>query len=195
MSNTIQVNYKDTFLISSTTVKKLTGLGSNVDDTIIEPAITLSQDMYLQSIIGTYLLDELKRQIFENNLTTDYEYLLDNYVSQTLAYTVAENVQIPLGFKIVNKGVVQSNDENLVNVSYSEVKSLQKYYKDKAEFYGQRLLDYLCENKTSYQQFMNPRDTSDMNSKKSSYTSGTNIFTSGRKISDAHIFGDKNELR
>ena len=47
----------------------------------------------------------------EDNITVDFKYLLDNYIRPYIAFYTAFEIQIPLTFKIKNKGVVKTTDE------------------------------------------------------------------------------------
>ena len=63
MSNfTQQINYKNTALLDIKTFKLITGLDSNIDDSVIIPSVMVVQDTHLQPLIGTNLLEEIKKR-------------------------------------------------------------------------------------------------------------------------------------
>ena len=189
---TKKIEYKDVMLISPSTVKQVTGIDNNIEDDLIESAIMVAQDIFLQARIGTNIIQELQRQVYENTLTTDYKYLLDNYITQPLAFNVAGDLMLPQSFKLKQKGVVQQSDEKIITVGLRDIQVIMEYYENKAEFYVQRLIDFLISNNPIYPQFLVARDCSDMIGKASGYQTGCNIFLKGDEKRNPDYWFNKN---
>ena len=63
---------------------------------------------------------------------------------------------LPMTFKFMNKSVASRNSENATPISPQELTLIEQRYRDKAEYYAERLRDYLKENPTKYPKFLNP---------------------------------------
>mgnify|MGYP003291363142 CR=1 FL=1 len=98
------------FLISESTLKSETIINDNTGSEYIAPAIETSQDIYLQQLIGTELLDKLYDLITDKSITdaknANYKTLLDDYITNYLKYKVLAEVTIPLAYKYRNVGVL-----------------------------------------------------------------------------------------
>lgn len=159
--------------ISETTLKDRSLLQDNVDPKLIRPTIKQTQDMYIEPILGTGLYQELQEQIEDNTLTGLNKKLLDLYVTDCICWYVASEMVMSLGFKMTNKNVLRKNSENSNEASLSELFDLMNYYKNKAEWYAQRITNYLCENIVDYPLYNNPGSGVDIiHPNGSSYSTG-----------------------
>lgn len=159
--------------ISETTLKDRSLLQDNIDPKLIRPTIKQCQDMYIEPILGTGLYRELQEQIEDATLTALNIKLLDYYITDCLSWYVASEMVMSLGFKLTNKNVLRKNSENSNEASLSELFDLMNYYKNKAEWYAQRISDYLCENIVDYPLYNNPGSGVDIiQPNSSSYSTG-----------------------
>jgi hypothetical protein len=159
--------------ISETTLKDRSLLQDNVDPKLIRPTIKQTQDMYIEPILGTGLYQELQEQIEDNSLTVLNKKLLDLYVTDCICWYVASEMVMSLGFKMTNKNVLRKQSENSNEGSLSELFDLMNYYKNKAEWYAQRITNYLCENIVDYPLYNNPGNGVDIiHPNGSSYSTG-----------------------
>jgi len=171
--------------ISETTLKDRSLLQDNVDPKLIRPTIKQSQDMYIEPILGTGLYQELQTQIEDNSLTVLNKKLLDLYVTDCICWYVASEMVMSLGFKMTNKNVLRKQSENSNEGSLSELFDLMNYYKNKAEWYAQRITNYLCENIIDYPLYNNPGSGSDIiHPNGSSYSTGMFLGGSERHYKD-----------
>ena len=83
-------------LISEDKLKTYTALNDNVFGKVICPVIKTSQDIYLQQILGTALMEKLQTLVKENQIgsqeNTKYKKLLDEYVAPYLIYETLVNL-------------------------------------------------------------------------------------------------------
>jgi hypothetical protein len=142
--------------ISETTLKDRSLLQDNVDPKLIKPTIKQAQDMYIEPILGTGLYQELQQQIEDDDLTQLNITLLNLYITDCMCWYVASEMVMSLGFKLTNKNVLRKTSENSNDASLSELFDLMEYYKNKAEWYAQRITNYLCENIIDYPLYNNP---------------------------------------
>ena len=166
------------FLINENVLKSETILNDNVGSEFIRPAIEASQDIYLQQLIGTELLEKLYNLVVTNNIQDDenahYKTLIDEYITNYLKYKVLAEITIPLAYKYRSAGVVQSNGENYSNSQMKDATLVQNHYELRATFYAERLSKYLNANSNLFPEYMSTRDNADMMANRDSYQ--TNIL-------------------
>lgn len=162
------------FLVSEATMKKNSVVNNNVDGMYLLPAIEFAQDAGLQPIIGTKLYNKLMDLVEDGSITgsTDYKYLLDEYITPYLVNKVTADIQIPLSFKLRNQGVVQQTDTNTYVPSMKDIQYVIQNYENKANFYSNRLSDYLRANRSKYQEYCSVDSCADMPSNKDAYNTG-----------------------
>lgn len=139
---------KQVYLISEKYIKTHTPIDDNVPSNILFPAIEYAQNIELVQLIGSNLLDTLK-ELVKNNALIDgdkYKILLDDYIVPYLAQIVIKEIQIPISYKIKNKGVINTSDEKVTNTPLEEIKFIKEYYASRGRFLGQRIIEYLQDN-------------------------------------------------
>ena len=160
-------------LISETTLKAFTLINDNVDAAFIAPAIQKAQDMGLQPLIGSNLLDKICTLVADDSISNEenaaYKRLLDDYIIPYLCWRVMADIQIPLFAKIRNAGIVQSQDQQTQQLSHSDVEYIKKDYEYNADFYGKRITDFLCANSTTYPEWLTRRDVADIKADSESF--------------------------
>lgn len=141
-------------LISEKTLKSKTALNDNVFGKIICPVIKTSQDIYLQQIIGTALMEKIQTLVNEHHISDNenakYKELLDNYIAPYLAYETLVNLVPEIGTSIANIGVVQHTDEHTTNLSQGERELVSRQYQTYADSYAKQLQEFLCVHKADY---------------------------------------------
>ena len=161
-------------LISEKTLKENSVINNNVDGMYVLPAIEYAMDAGLQPIIGTKLYNRLMDMVedgtIENN--DDYKYLLDEYITPFLLNKVTAEIQIPLAFKLRNQGVVQQTGENTYVPSLKDMQYVIQNYENKANFYSNRLSDYLKANRKKYPEYCSVDSSADMPSDNGAYKTG-----------------------
>ena len=168
-----------TIFISEQYIKDTSFIDENVDIKLLRNCILETQDYRVLPILGTALYNELQSQAGgTTTLTTLNRTLLDSYISQALKYWVLHDGALILTFKIMNKSIVKRNSENSETIQTQDLDRLMDYFKDRAEFYSERVTRYLIENSTSYPLYYNPGDGVDtVHPKKNNYTQG--LFLGG----------------
>lgn len=163
-------------LISEQTIKTNSVINNNVDTMYILPAIEFAQDEGLQPLIGTKLYEKLmylvEQDIIQDN--SDYQLLLDEYITPYLLNKVTADIQIPLSYKLRNQGVVQQTSENTYVPSMKDTQYVIQHYDNKANFYANRMSDYLKANRSKYPEYGSVDSCADMPSNSGAYK--TNIY-------------------
>ena len=141
-------------LISEKYVKENSGLDDNVYGKFLLPAIREAQDINLQSIIGTSLLDAICQMVNDDTISDDdnfnYKYLLDKHIQPYLLYCSLANTIPLIGSKLTNMGAIISNDEHVENLSKNDKDSLISYYTLRSDHYARQMQKYLVKNRIIY---------------------------------------------
>lgn len=143
-------------LISEQRVKQLTNLDSNVRVEEITPFVIQAGDIYLQPRIGTLLYTRLKEGVIANDLNGDETLLLNDYIGPMLAQYSVYLILPGLKYKLVDKGVLSGTSEETAPTTLDELTFIRNSFMTTAEFYEQRLFEFLCENSSLYPQYQNP---------------------------------------
>lgn len=154
---------RNILFISVNTIKERTGLHNNVDEKLVNPEILTSQDMFILPCLGTALYNGLQDRIELGTLSPlDYK-LLDEYITPTLVYYVMSELPIGLSYQFYNKGVVRKVDEKQENPDAQQLIDVANKYLKKAEFYKQRMIDFLKQEASigNFVEYMNPGSTYD----------------------------------
>lgn len=166
-----------TLYISSTRIKKDTALGGSVDDNIIMPYILLAQDMFILPVLGTDLDNKLKADIQGGSLSGDYKTLVETYIQPALVQFSFAELAPFLRLRFVNNSVViQGDTDTGSSATYEDIKPLMNRAKDAAEFYRQRLIDYLRDKGTSaFPEYGSNDDAGELSPTTRNYYAGLNL--------------------
>jgi hypothetical protein len=141
--------------INETLIKSRTAISDAIDGKQIKPLIKLAQDKFILPALGSTFYNRLQDGIEIGDLSQDEKYLLDNYITDALVwFTIAEMV-VSTSFQFFSKGVLQKSSEESNSPSKSQLDLLERKYMSNGEFYKQRLIDYLRENCTKFEEYMN----------------------------------------
>jgi len=142
--------------ISEDRLKTSTALNYNIDTEYLLPFVKISQDKHLQAILGTKLYEKLENDIAGTggaSLTGEYKILVDDYIQDALVhYAIVEALPF-ISYKIANGSITQKNSENGTAATKNDVDWLIRKQMDSAEFYGQRIIDYLIHKTSSFPEY------------------------------------------
>lgn len=134
----------------------------NVDDSLVGASIRETQDIHLQSIIGSNLLYRLQELVYnaikeesdniEESGNTLYRELLDDYVNPYMVSKAQAVLCVPLSYKLRNLGVIKTDDENIKQTSLKEVMAMQRRFNTSSAFYATQLSKYLCLHKDDFEE-------------------------------------------
>lgn len=151
---------------------------ANVDDEYIQPALTEAQSIYLREILGDSLLNAVINKINDGTLAGHYQILVNDYIKPYLTYVVQSLIVVPINFKIRNAGIVSQFDNGFSTSTMKDTQYLKDYYDGKAEFYGNRLTEYLKKNASDIVEY---RLSASNVTNPTTSQNVTNIFLGGTK--------------
>jgi hypothetical protein len=135
-------------------IVKRTPLGGNVDPDKVIPFVKTAQDKYLLIALGTVLYNYLQAQVAAGTLTGVYKTLVDDYIVDTLVhYSMVEALPF-LAYSIGNTGITKNlNSEQGASPNKNDIDYLLQKELATAQFYAERLVNYLIAQNTLYPQY------------------------------------------
>lgn len=141
-------------LINREDLVKKTPLSGNLDLDKIIHYIEIAQDLHIESLIGTQLLNRLKSDIISSSLGGLYETLVVDYIKPVLIqYTFLEFLPFAQ-YTLGNKGIFKHTSEASSLPSVEEIDKMKEAARDTAQHYAKRLNDYLEHNSELYPEFL-----------------------------------------
>ena len=168
-------------LISEQRVKQYTNLDNNVRVEEITPFIIQAQDLYIQDQLGTLFYNRIKDGVIAGDLNADETLFLKDYIGPTLMQYALYLMMPALKYKLTDKGVLSGSSEETTQTSLDELKYLRQSTLNTAEFYAERLREYLIDNPGMFPQYDTPGTDGMYPNKQTPYFSGL-VVPKNRKV-------------
>lgn len=136
--------------ISENYIKENSVIDENVDYKKILSTVWSCQIQYIQNLLGTKLYNDLTTKVIAGTISGDDLTLIEDYISDALLYWVIYEVEIPMLYEFRNKNISTKSSQNAQPIGTKELSRIENRFKDKAEFFSERLSDYLKANDTLY---------------------------------------------
>lgn len=160
-------------LVGRKELVRYTPISGNIDTDKVIQYIEIAQDVHIQQLLGTDLLEKLQSDISGAGLNAAYQKVA-NLVKPVLAqYAFIEFLPFSI-YTVGNKGVFKHTAENAENISFNEMSAMKEAARDTAQFYARRLEAYLCANSELYPEYTSNTEE-DMNPSRKSPYGGWNI--------------------
>ena len=159
--------------VSENKIKDSTALGGNIDNEFIVPYLKISQKKYIETKLGTDLFEKLQADITAGSLAGVYQTLVDDYIQDALVHWGFYECLPFLRVRVANNGIGVKTSENLESLSQEDLHTLREEIRNTAEFYTERLVDYLCNNNSDYPEY-STNTGADVNPDKNVFYSGLN---------------------
>ena len=143
----------EVLLITRDDVVKFTAMNGNVDTDNFIQWIKVAQDIHIQNFLGTRLLDKIKADIENDDLTGDYLSLTTTYIKPMLIHWAMVEYLPFAAYTIANKGVYKHNSENATNVEKNEIDFLIEKERSIAQHYTERFIDYMSFNMNLFPEY------------------------------------------
>lgn len=152
---------KTTLFIDRNNLIKRSSLSGNIDPDRIIPFIYTAQSKFILPILGTMLYKKLQEDIVSNSLSGNYKILVEDYITDTLVhYSVCEYLPFSL-YHIAQGGTLSYQPENIVKPDKRDVDFLLQKSLQTAQFFSERLTDYLIANNTLFPEYFETNGKSD----------------------------------
>ena len=160
--------------ISQDRLKTSTALNYNIDTEYLLPFVKISQDKHLQAILGTKLYEKLEAEIQAGTLAGAYKTLVDDYIGDMLPNWAFYHAIPFLRFKIENGNIYSKTSETGNSLSTEEAQHLREEVRNTAEYYTERMIDYVCNNTSSFPEY-STNSGADVNPDQNAYYNGMNL--------------------
>lgn len=165
-------------LISEQKLKDSSSINLQVDNEILLPYILQSQTLYVETKLGTQLYNKLKDLITNNTIglpaNAAYKTLLDDYISFVLVNYSFYHVIPFLRFKVENSNIFSKTSETGNALSTEEAQSLREEIVNTAQYYTERMIDYICNNTSSFPEY-STNSGADVDPDRNAYYNGMNL--------------------
>jgi len=146
-----------TLFVSEAYIKSFTPIGQLVDWSEVSPTAELCQDSFIQDILGTNFYVYLQGKYIAQTLTAD-ETTLVSKIKPALGHRAAEMCVPFINYQLKNKGLMTQTGDYAAGSDLDTVRYIRGEVMDRAEFYEQRLIKYLCENGSLFPEYQNDND-------------------------------------
>lgn len=129
-------------------------LDPNIDPDIINLHIDDAQNINIQSALGYGLYHKIMDDISSTNTTTGvYLELLTDYIQVAQSRWVLYRMPEWINYRMTNKAVSEKNSDNSKPTDISNVIYLKNSVRNDAEFYTQRIREFILNNSSSLPEY------------------------------------------
>ena len=164
--------------ISEAKLKSSTALNLSVSTEILLPYLRQSQKLYVETHLGTPLNQKLKDLIVAGTVgavgNEAYKTLLDDYIGDMLPNWALYHCIPFLRFKVENGNIYSKTSETGNSLSTEESQHLREEVRNTAEYYTERMIDYLCNNNTLFPEY-GKSSGSDVDANRNAFYNGMNL--------------------
>tara|TARA_R100000900_G_scaffold23119_1_gene18509 strand:+ start:647 stop:1207 length:561 start_codon:yes stop_codon:yes gene_type:complete len=160
--------------ISEEKLKDSTAINLNVDVNLLLPYVRQAQKLYVETKLGTDLTQKLKDEIIAGTLAGAYKTLVDEYIGDMLPNWAFYHAIPFLRFKIENGNIYSKTSETGTALSTDEAQHLREEVRNTAEYYTERLIEYVKNNIASFPEY-NTNSGADVNPDDNAYYNGMNL--------------------
>jgi hypothetical protein len=184
--------------ISEAKLKDSTAINLSVDTDLLLPYLRQSQKLYVETKLGTDLNNKLKDLIVAGTVgnvgNEAYKTLLDDYIGDMLPNWALYHCIPFLRFKVENGNIYSKTSETGTSLSTEEAQHLREEVRNTAEYYTERMIDYVCNNTASFPEY-STNTGADVNPDPNAYYNGMNLERprqQGNKYTIANTIGNLN---
>ena len=164
--------------ISEAKLKSSTALNLNISTDLLLPYVRQAQKLYVETKLGTDLTQKLKDLITAGTIADGankaYRTLVDDYIGDMLPNWAFYHAIPFLRFKIENGNIYSKTSETGNALSTEEAQHLREEVRNTAEYYTERLIDYVTNNTTSFPEY-GQSSGSDVKADQNAYYNGMNL--------------------
>ena len=164
--------------VSEQKLKDSTAINLNVSTDLLLPYVRQAQKLYVEPKLGTDLTQKLKDLIVAGTLgnvgNEAYKSLVDDYIGDMLPNWAFYHAVPFLRFKIENGNIYSKTSENGNALSTEESQSLREEVSNTAQYYTERMIEYVTNNLTSFPEY-STNSGADVSPDQNAYYNGMNL--------------------
>ena len=166
--------------ISEAKLKDSTAINLNVSTDLLLPYVRQAQKLYVETKLGTDLTQKLKDEITAGTLAGAYKTLVDDYIGDMLPNWAFYHAVPFLRFKIENGNIYSKTSETGTALSTEEAQHLREEVRNTAEYYTERMIDYVRNNTSSFPEY-STNSGADVSPDRNAYYNGMNLERPNRQ--------------
>jgi hypothetical protein len=128
-------------------------INGNVDTDLFIQYIKEAQQIHVRNYLGTDLYNKISADIIAGTLSGDYLDLVNDYIQPMLIHYAMVDYLPFAAFQVKNGGVFKHRSENADVATKEEVDFITNKYRDKAEYYTRRFIDYMSFNQELFPEY------------------------------------------
>mgnify|MGYP000043920378 FL=1 len=145
---------QNTLLISEAKLKRFTDINNALDVDLISSVIREAQIVHITRLLGSKLYDKIISDVDGETLSGNYKSLVDDYIQDALLYWSYYESLETIYLRPRNAGlVVPQGGENNAAADIALYDKKRTSVKNKAEYFSERLVDYLCFNESLFPEY------------------------------------------
>lgn len=145
---------ENTLLVSEAKLKRFTDINNVLDPDLLSSVIREAQIIHITRLLGSKLYDKLLSDVDGGTLTGNYKSLVDDYVQDALIYWAYYESLESIYLRPRNAGLVKpTGGENNIDADLALYDKKRQSTKNKAEYFSERLVDYLCFNNNLFPEY------------------------------------------
>jgi len=164
--------------ISESVLKSSSALNLNISTTLLLPYVRQAQKLYIETKLGTDLNNKLKDLIVAGTVNDAgneaYATLLNDYIPDVLVNFSFYHAIPFLRFRVENGNIYSKTSETGTALSTEEAQHLREEVRNTAEYYTERMIDYICNNNSSFPEY-STNTGADVNPDRNAYYNGMNL--------------------
>lgn len=128
-------------------------ISKNVSYNDLVPHLQTVHQINLNEFLGTNFFNYLINAYSAQTLNPNEVILVEDYIKPYVAWKSLVYAFPYLNYQILNKGLLQLTSENSQTTDLDVLKYMAKITDDRAQWFGQRLIKYLCDNSSLFPQY------------------------------------------
>ena len=153
---------KKALFITVKDLKDKSIINGNTDADKLIQHIEVAQDIHIHQYLGSRLYEKLQSLIIAGTIddvaNADYKTLRDSYIKPSLVWFAQAEYMPFSAFSIDNGGLNRRRTQDEDIIDFDDIDKLTNLCRKNADFYTQRLVDYLCANSEKYPEYLNNQD-------------------------------------
>jgi hypothetical protein len=145
--------------ISRTDLVKNSIIDGNTDTDLLIQYVKISQEIHIQSALGSKLYNKISEDIASGTLIGDYLALVTDYVQPMLIHYAMVDFLPFCAYQVKSGGIYKHSSENSETVNKDEVDFLVQKERNFAEHYTRRFVDFMCFNSTKFPEYTSNTDS------------------------------------
>ena len=162
-------------------LKSFAPISRNVDINEVIPHLETTELINTRELVGKPLYDDLKTKFINQTLDAN-EMVLVDLLKRSITYRATAECIPFLTMKITAKGGQKLRGDYSESIGLNELKYLKAELENKAEYYEQRVVEYLCKNSKYFPLFNTADDIE-------------GIIQTSESRYDSDIYLDEGDLR